>query len=108
MDPCGEPFCILPAHPENVPHRSHEDPVDEAIEATRPLVADLTLSGNRRVKIEVPHPFSPDDFESVIVALLHMRAASEQRTEQEAPVIVPKGPMLVSTSGQPIAGGRRA
>jgi hypothetical protein len=82
------------------------DAVDSAIEATKPLVADLTLAGNRKVKIEVPHPFSPDDFESVVVALLHMRAASEQRSEQEAPVIVPKGPTIVNAQGHAIMRGK--
>ncbi len=80
----------------------------EPEEDQRVVKSAVTLTDGSKISITVPHPFTSDAFESAIVVLLNMRVASEQRTEAEAPVIVPKGPVLVTADGRPLAAGRRA
>lgn len=90
------------------------DAVDEAIEAVeqeeeRKIVRmKLGLTGGRSIEIVVPHPFTPDDFESAIVGLLNMRAASEARAEAERPILTPAPTVLVGANGKPVASIKRS
>lgn len=85
------------------------DSIDKAIEAVeaeegadRVVRADLKLTNGKRLVIIAPHPFTADEFESAVVTLLQMRAASEAREEQEKPIVVPPKPALVSVDGRPL------
>jgi hypothetical protein len=79
------------------------DEFEKAEGADRIVRADLKLVTGERVLLIVPHTFTPDQFESVVVTLLQMRVASEARTEAEAPIVVPKGPKLVAADGRPLS-----
>jgi hypothetical protein len=83
--------------------------IDKAIEAVehdqgadKIVKADVRLNGDRRLVILAPHPLTPDDFESAIVVLLNMRAASEARVAADRPIVVPTGPKLLRPNGRPL------
>ncbi len=94
------------------PSASPLDAIDEAVDAveakedSETVKATFVLSGDRKVEIVVPHPFSADDMESVIVVLLQMRAASEARVAAAAPIVVPMRPAIVDPTGKAISSGR--
>jgi hypothetical protein len=79
------------------------DAIDAAIEKTgAPKVMHMTavLAKGGEVKITVPHPFGPDEFESCVGMLMQLRVASEQRAAEENPIITPSRPTLVAADGR--------
>lgn len=78
----------------------------EAAEDERIVKAAFMLPTGK-AEIRVPHPFTADMFESVIVVLLNMRASSDARVEAEKPIATPPPTLLVAPDGRKLSSIRR-